>query len=375
MNRTQPPRSFSTGPYAPAWQERIRTIERRIFGYACDDHPPALDGPYYQPYDQPLYGERSLLHDIYSTENRGRSPPRVYSASPQPPFEECRQFVTDALGHVTSLPAPSDFLLPAGGGKGLSESSHAPKPADPKAPKHSPARWLSGPDMGRIKSMTTPPTVRATLDNLAFTAQPSGHFYELFRVKRVIDLIEKLGDAKTLAQKEWVESYTLPEWWYEAIRDHPRINIPSSTAPMEEWRKVYSETTPETLSIRGVSRLDDGTPNIEQLQGRNLFLQIAPAKPKNKAVERRTRNTVYHLVLPTFADESRYMAKVSELGLTIANEWKPERFPHAENVELNDFIGHAAKCGLSHDNLALIRKFAMEWIANPREVVMKDAST
>jgi hypothetical protein len=348
------PRSLAmSGVYVHSWQERVRNLERRFWGYALEDLPPAI---------------QAQAPDLLP------SPPGI-----TPPHFTGRQIVTDALGYVASLPAPTGILSSIRGGVDPLGNLEV---ADPKAKKTSPLRWLTSGQIAKIKRILTPPDDKAELISVTEAALKEGAYFDVFRAKHIFTLIAARGQDRTKDQQEWMDSYRLPDWFVKTTgsdRLSRRIMCPKFDAPYAEWRDIYAKHPPSELNIRGVSRNFDGSPDEAQLHGRNLFAQIAPMKPTARMVERRTRNTAYYTLLPLFAMATGYQDKIAELNLSIDAKWVPKRFPSPENVDINEFVKHAASCGLDYERAQAVSVFAKQWImtqdiGREDDVQMKDGA-
>ncbi|EIN05857.1 hypothetical protein PUNSTDRAFT_137343 [Punctularia strigosozonata HHB-11173 SS5] len=180
----------------------------------------------------------------------------------------------------------------------------------------------------------------------------------------------------TKNQKAFADGWKDPDWFQQAVF----IDKKKRAQLREKSEKAERPTDPPLSDVdawaqflgqnvfrrpHGI-RFEGNQPDQAQLQGWLIFKQIGPARPGTKEESRRTRNVANHVICRYFAEHAEeYRGTVMSLGGTISEMWAPSPYPHAKNVEINDFLKHAAICGLQHEMAeGPLRAFAIQWLAD-----------
>lgn len=242
-----------------------------------------------------------------------------------------------------------------------------------------PRRHLTREEITKIKRLhVVPPTDTAFYEQLIIDTRREERWFKVFLAKHYIDLIKELGMHASKSQKQFVSNWKDPEWFTQAVlldakkrekrekrekRDKGEKPADPDPSDIPAWTRLLAENV--FRRPHGI-RFEENKPDQAQLQGWLIFKQIGPARPGTKEESRRTRNVANHVICRYFAEHAEeYRGTVMSLGCTISEMWAPSPYPHGENVEINDFLKHAANCGLQHEMAeGPLRAFAIQWLAD-----------
>jgi hypothetical protein len=147
--------------------------------------------------------------------------------------------------------------------------------------------------------------------------------------------------------------------------DAPKITTPAFDACVEEWVEFFVKK-PE-FCPNGISRDANGRPNLDQLCG-YLYLRRLVYHPVTKAENRHVRiSDQYTELVPIFtvpcSDSTSYSAVLERINITPdSGEFTPKPFSAPKNLG-DDFIRHAASCGLSLEMAkGPVRAFLVNWV-------------
>ena len=326
--------------------------------------------PYPNPRNRPSIEDRiaALESAVFATTTAEPEPSsQVRGNQSSPPAHVAYQLVLDSQDNLTRLPAPIG-TPDAWRGEGRPD-----EPVDKTAPRYDARHWLRKSEIKDIMSIEIAPTEEAALAQIRARASVQNAFYDVFLAKRVITLITKLGTSATALQLAFKAEYKMPEWFYTLTKPSARSakpersektskkSMPTAADPLEKW-DAYFVANPD-FRLSGVLRLPDGKPRPDLLEGRNILKRLGPKRPPSKAEERRTTNSPMHLIAPFFgADGTAYANKIRDLEIAIAPVWAPTAFGPAANLALDDFVRHAAACGLTLESAdGPVRAFCNQW--------------
>jgi hypothetical protein len=126
---------------------------------------------------------------------------------------------------------------------------------NPAAPTSNPTHWLTHQQMHDIKAIKTAPLDVELLTRIAEEALQPSHFFELFKAKHILSLINALGTAKSDLQSDWAEQYHVPDWWKEIVRPvkdtHPRnmTDTPQPDADISKWLTLYAKRNAKEFTL------------------------------------------------------------------------------------------------------------------------------
>jgi hypothetical protein len=249
---------------------------------------------------------------------------------------------------------------------------------DKTAQPHSPLHWLTAAEVTSIKDHKSAPLTKPELYTLYRDAQNQNNYYGVFLAKHIVAIIKRLGQDANEDQKYYLAQWRLPAWFANITRAHEPSakpvgkTIPTPSSPLDAWEAHYIANP--IFRVRGVSRLDNGKPVPQLLNGRNTLLLLIP-RAYTKTEERRSTNNPLRMTATFFAEAQSYPNKLAELEITIAPVWAPKRFASAVNMTIDDFIRHAADCGLSVSSAeGPVRDFAQAWLADEKPTVPAEIS-